>query len=661
MAGTGIGYYDLQLGTGNPDQLDEIVDIGHEANAVNVTTLSPALLATLKVLVIQNPDNTSYSAAFLEALPDIRAAVANGLTVIIHDRAPQLAAGIFPEGSGLEFVRELSEVSGAQMQLGSSGNLIASTPFGTVTDTSVDGYDFSNHGYVQLSSLPPGALVLMTTNDPTHVTAFVYPLGAGKIIYTSSPVDFWGDSVAGSSAEIVGFDTTGMEAFARNILFYAAGAVEEGVTATDDTAAVSEGVATIIDVLGNDSGNTLRVVAIDGVAIAAGQTVTLASGSTVKLNADGTLTYTSGGTSNNANLGQEAAETFNYTLANGTGQKAQTDIGAVAVTISGDYTRIDGTNKSETLNGTAFDDTINGKAGADILYGNAGNDILNGGGGGQVDGDRMFGGIGDDTYYVDSTRDLVGENLEEGHDKVISSISAYTLTANVEDLELASGALTGTGNSLDNSMVGNAAANTLNGVGGNDQLDGQGGNDALYGGAGGDALFGGAGADTFIYKAASDSQASVSRPPVGAQAAPELGVGANTDVIYDFNVGEGDKIDLTAIDASTKTAGNNDFVVVNAFTKVAGQMTVKTFGDFNMTSEDGAPLNVERSIGYILEGDTNGDGQADFTLMFNATASLTVNDLKASILGISAWNFTNLGTHASAPSAIQTTIPDLFH
>ena len=71
----------------------------------------------------------------------------------------------------------------------------------------------------------------------------------------------------------------------------------------------------------------------------------------------------------------------------------------------------------------------------------------------------------------------VTENLNEGTDLVQSSVS-YTLGANLENLTLTgAGAITGTGNVLNNSLTGNGAANVLDGQGGADQMAGGGGND----------------------------------------------------------------------------------------------------------------------------------------------------------------------------------------
>jgi VCBS repeat-containing protein len=161
---------------------------------------------------------------------------------------------------------------------------------------------------------------------------------------------------------------------------------------------------------------------------------------------------------------------------------------------------INGNAGDNVLSGLAGADTLNGGLGNDTLIGGEGNDLLNGGAG----ADTMLGGTGDDVYIVDHAGDVVIEAAGEGVDLVQASVT-YTLTDNVENLTLTgSGAINGTGNDLDNTIVGNANSNILSGGAGNDTLTDNGGNDRLDGGLGADTMAGGIGNDTYVVDNAGD-------------------------------------------------------------------------------------------------------------------------------------------------------------
>src|SRR4029079_17371296 len=123
--------------------------------------------------------------------------------------------------------------------------------------------------------------------------------------------------------------------------------------------------------------------------------------------------------------------------------------------------------------------------------------------------DQMFGGAGNDTYFVDNVFDTVNEAINSGTDTIFSSISLNLGVGgkvNVENLTLGGIAgLFGTGNGLNNVITGNAGSNTLSGLAGNDWLLGLGGKDYLYGGTGTDRLDGGIGADVMRGEAGNDT------------------------------------------------------------------------------------------------------------------------------------------------------------
>ena len=109
---------------------------------------------------------------------------------------------------------------------------------------------------------------------------------------------------------------------------------------------------------------------------------------------------------------------------------------------------VDASNVSHgaALTGNAGDNVLTGTGGNDILNGGAGNDTLNGGGGNNT----LIGGTGNDRFIVNALTDVVSEALNAGTDTAVASLD-YTLTANVENLELTGSAVTGIGNALNNS------------------------------------------------------------------------------------------------------------------------------------------------------------------------------------------------------------------
>jgi Ca2+-binding RTX toxin-like protein len=133
--------------------------------------------------------------------------------------------------------------------------------------------------------------------------------------------------------------------------------------------------------------------------------------------------------------------------------------------------------------------------------GRAGDDILIGG----LDIDFMFGGTGDDLYEVDDAGDQVSELANEGTDTVVTTLSSYLLSDNVELLSFAGiGSFNGTGNVLDNVITGGSDNDVIVGLAGNDVLNGGLGSDYLAGGEGIDTMAGGVGNDFYAVDNAGD-------------------------------------------------------------------------------------------------------------------------------------------------------------
>jgi Ca2+-binding RTX toxin-like protein len=153
-----------------------------------------------------------------------------------------------------------------------------------------------------------------------------------------------------------------------------------------------------------------------------------------------------------------------------------------------------------TLIGNKLGNRLYDDVGDNILVGGGGDDILNGGY--FYGGDVLRGGLGNDIYELDLRRGIynyVEEAANEGRDKVMLTAfheedehytDAYTLTANVEDLELLGSVdFDVYGNEMDNRIFGNHYANIISGFAGKDTLVGRLGDDVLIGGDGNDKYF----------------------------------------------------------------------------------------------------------------------------------------------------------------------------
>lgn len=117
----------------------------------------------------------------------------------------------------------------------------------------------------------------------------------------------------------------------------------------------------------------------------------------------------------------------------------------------------------------------------------------------------------------------------------------------------------------------------------------------MVGGGGRDTLIGGAGADRHVF---ADGDVAETR--------------TLADRVTDFRSGEVDILDLLAIDAVADTIEDDDFSWIggDAFSGVAGELRFAVF----------------RGNTYV-EGDTDGDALADFTIRLDGVVPLVATDV----------------------------------
>ena len=249
---------------------------------------------------------------------------------------------------------------------------------------------------------------------------------------------------------------------------------------------------------------------------------------------------------------------------------------------------IEGNTWNDLIRGLDGDDRLNGGDGADTLVGGRGYDGIQGGDGDDriedVDGGVFWGGAGDDTIVLGApgATEAIGTtaNGDEGNDVIDASAFALVQGSRLR-------------------LTGGAGHDQITGSAGPDDLSGQDGNDVLAGGAGIDFLAGGDGNDTLIGGAGQDFVTGNAGADVFAfRAIADFTAGFEEETLQDFSAAQGDRIDLSAIDANANAPGNQAFVYRGtAFTGAAGDLLVQFAGGR-----------------YVAAGDVDGDLAPDFSI-----------------------------------------------
>ena len=202
-----------------------------------------------------------------------------------------------------------------------------------------------------------------------------------------------------------------------------------------------------------------------------------------------------------------------------------------------------------------------------------------------------------------NTLDLSGFEMAQRVDLrpgAFSDIAGHANNVTVADGTLITTAIGGSG---DDVIRANEVAGKLYGRGGDDALTGGAGRDVLRGGDGDDVLVGGArvdtlrgghGADTFTYETLRDTTR----------------LAARSDTIADFDHAQGDRIDLSAIDA---VRGGQD----PAFTFIGDAAFSGAKGELRFEVVDG---------GVLVSGNVNAGDVADFFIRVDGVTSLTAAD-----------------------------------
>ncbi len=181
-----VGFYNA--GNANAAQVSAAI-VAAGQTAVQLTDLSAASLASVPVVWILNGNNSAYGVAITGAVSDISMYVGGGGVLSFHDRFVTGAASILPGAAGVIFTRDFSD--DANINVLNNTTLVTNGPGGIVDNFTLDGGSSSSHGYADISSLPAGAIAILSQGNANHVVDFSYRFGAGAVYYSTIPLDFY--------------------------------------------------------------------------------------------------------------------------------------------------------------------------------------------------------------------------------------------------------------------------------------------------------------------------------------------------------------------------------------------------------------------------------------------------------------------------------------
>lgn len=263
--------------------------------------------------------------------------------------------------------------------------------------------------------------------------------------------------------------------------------------------------------------------------------------------------------------GNGGTDRIDYSAVNQNIRVALQDTGASSVYIGG--LARDLVKNIEDITGGSGDDHITGNAGTNKLRGGPGRDVL--------DGREGL----DFAEYAEKTDSVHVKIAQNGESIVfVNGVPEDTLR-NIENI---------IGGSGDDHIVGTGHYNLLFGGPGDDIIEGKGFVDALSGGAG---------ADTYVYRTFQDSTPR------------------HTDLVADFDRSQGDKFDLSMMDANINKSGQQTLT----FSGETAQAHSLWYHCGNYT-----PFQGNNSGGYYtlhLYADVNGDRDADLAITVYSPAS----------------------------------------
>ena len=164
--------------------------LGYTVTLIPSSSLATANLSAYSMIVLAGSQSTTTYSNVQTNLARIQAYVAAGGVWVVNDASSSMSTPygytLLPAAAGVTFVT----LGGSNIDVLAPGSGLINGPGGTITNTTLDGGNYSDHGYTT-STLPPGSTAILNDGTASQVVAFDYPDGLGHVICHTIPVEYY--------------------------------------------------------------------------------------------------------------------------------------------------------------------------------------------------------------------------------------------------------------------------------------------------------------------------------------------------------------------------------------------------------------------------------------------------------------------------------------
>ncbi|HSV15262.1 MAG TPA: M36 family metallopeptidase, partial [Tepidisphaeraceae bacterium] len=185
-----VGLIQDQLPWGSSSDTTVATGLGYSVTVISSASLATANLSAYDMIVLSGQQTSATYNTVQTNLSRIRSFVVAGGVYIANYAAYSTdnaySYSVLPDAASGTF----TYLGGSDINVLAPSSPLVNGPGGTITDTTLDGGNYSFHGYTTV--VPSGATTVLSGPSASQIVAFDYPDGAGHVIVDTIPIEFYG-------------------------------------------------------------------------------------------------------------------------------------------------------------------------------------------------------------------------------------------------------------------------------------------------------------------------------------------------------------------------------------------------------------------------------------------------------------------------------------